>query len=97
MVTLIEKGTKLYAVAIYIGKMTRFYVRVKDFVFNIGVVRIDGSPPSPAFPYGLSPSVDPFLRIGHREHPFIKFGGDSKWTYSDIKRTPSFRKIWQPS
>ncbi len=62
--TLVERGTELYSVAIYIGGLTRFYLRVRGFALNTGMVWR---------PKGATPRVIPFLRIGNPSHPLIMF------------------------
>jgi hypothetical protein len=65
--TLIEHGTELYSIAIYVGGLTRLYLRVKHFAFNMGMVWRTGSK-------GIPTQILPFLRIGDPERPIIRLG-----------------------
>jgi hypothetical protein len=53
--------------AIYIGGLTRFYIRVKHLAFNTGMIRRPGLK-------GIPPQLLPFLRIGDPERPLVRLG-----------------------
>jgi hypothetical protein len=65
--TLIERGTESYSIAIYVGGLTRFYLRVKHFALNAGMVWRPGSKDIPS-------RILPFLRIGDPQRPMIRLG-----------------------
>jgi hypothetical protein len=63
--TLVERGTEAYSIAVYIGGLTRFYLRVRHCALNAGMI---------LRPKGAIPRVLPFLRIGNPSDPFIRLG-----------------------
>ncbi|MDD1665523.1 MAG: hypothetical protein LUQ32_09205 [Methanomicrobiales archaeon] len=65
--TLIEHGTEFYSIAIYIGGLTRFYLRVKHLAINAGMIWRPGLK-------GVPPQLLPFLRIGDPERPLVRLG-----------------------